>query len=250
MRSICRCRVLSFAALAAVSMWPGLVRADVDADTHAAAYDSPGALADPTTDRAGVRHGEQVERHVELTFGSGYAFGTMRHPNFAQSRAGGLFFELDVGVALDRHWSVGLFFNHLEMPIDHVGDDMYVKRGSERPPQLTLRVPCANCAPALAGGDTLAKQLYTAAVGPRIEVAPFGQHGPYVGVSGGVAAVVVERHEVGGVVGFRAGYRLFATNAIGVGLGISVQGIKAQDAQAWLSMASLDIRACFHGEAR
>ena len=191
-----------------------------------------------------------MERHAEFTLHTGYGYGVLRHPNYLGEQAGGLFLELDFGVALNKRWSIGGFLNHIEMPIDVVEGDDYVRRGDPHPPVMEQRGSCESCIPPLGGGDTIASQLYTVTVGPRVEVAPFGQSGPYVGASAGVSTIAVESHNIGAALGLRAGYRLFPGNMIAVGVGVSVQRIAAPESDAWLSMASLDLRGCFRHDGR
>lgn len=235
MRSFWLSRLVAPLALAAAVSLPNVA--------HAA--DGPPVFVDRHAGPA-----EHMERHAEFTVALGYGYGTLRHPNYLNEQAGGFFLDLGFGFALNKRWTVGAFLNHIEMPIDLVDGDDYVRAGTPKPPIPEQRGSCETCIQPLGGGDTIARQLYTVTVGPRVEVAPFGQNGPYVGMSGGVSTIAVESHNIGGALGLKAGYRVFAANMVAVGLAVDVQRIMAPESDAWLSMASIDLRGCFRHDTR
>ncbi|TPV94361.1 MAG: hypothetical protein B7733_15605 [Myxococcales bacterium FL481] len=229
-------RLLGLCALVAAGLVPGLAQAG----------DGPSGSAHRQTGPSRI-----TERNSEFTFAMGYGGGLLSHPNYLNDTAHGIFFDIGFGFILNRRWTVGGFFNHIEQPINLVADDEYTSgRSGEAPQTLRHRAPCGSCLPPLRGGNTIARQLYTAVVGPRVEFAPFGKTGPYAAASIGVGTIAVKTHNIGSALGLKTGYRFFPAEMVAVGIGLNVQHIAAPESDAWLAMGSIDLRGVFLDDNR
>lgn len=178
---------------------------------------------------------------IGLTGGIGY--GWVTHPlinanSFAVATAG-----LHAGLHVSEHWAIGgelLTFEHAMTR--QSGQDPFTPTGF-----LSPQGACGKCAdrPPPSGGWVKQTPGTFTTIGPRIEYAPFGRDGVYLGLTTGVAFILGFDTQLGFGGGARLGYRYRIDNVLGIGVEGGVQAQHFDTGTTFFPYGSLVLRPYF-----
>lgn len=178
---------------------------------------------------------------VGLSGGVGYAW--VNHPlinanSFAVATAG-----LHAGLNVSEHWALGAELMTAEIAMARQGAyDPFTPTGFLAPQGL-----CGKCVdrPPPPGGFIKQTAATFTTIGPKIEVAPFGRDGLYLGLTTGVALLLGIDSQVGFGGGARAGYRYRIDNVLGIGVEAGVQAQHFATGTTFFPHGSLILRPYF-----
>ena len=207
------------------------------------ALTASGAPYEMARDDTVERSSGPAKRGVDVEAFVGYGIGIMRHPEYAQDEIMGAALSLDLGFALNPHWSVGVWLSTVQMNVER-GDDGQFRRLGTNTIEIAPRLECDHCEPGL-GGRVVKAPLMAVLTGPRVEYTPFGSSGPYAGIGAGVGAASIDTARVGGAFAWRGGYRHFFLRSLALGAGVEVQSLVAKDTFGALALFVVDLRLRF-----
>jgi hypothetical protein len=180
-----------------------------------------GALAEPFDASVGpVRH----PFFVGATAGVGWV--NPSYQGLASQSLVGASLGVHAGYAINSRFAVGFEFTTVER---------YVTRPNLRIPfsvPLRPEAGCSDCPPPPTGGWIPSTTLFLGNAAPRVEFSPFGESGPYVGASAGLAIMQLINFRFGFGGGIGAGVRLRVAKVVDVGLQADARGQTYADGTA------------------
>lgn len=171
--------------------------------------------------------------------GAGVGYPTVAGTEIASSGSLAATFTLHAGYTIRDRLAVGLEFTGVETEV-----------GRDQPGQLfqvgyTPQAACTTCTPKPPGADVLFTSLVFSTFGARVEYAPFGRDGLFVGGTAGLAFMVGLAPQSGFGAGGRLGYRFRPASTLAVSFEAGVQGQLYGDATMFMPYGAAVLRPSF-----
>lgn len=171
--------------------------------------------------------------------GAGVSYATVEHPQISAGGIAAPTFALNAGYTFGERLNVGLELDGTQMDIGRDTAGAQFRLG------YSPQAECLTCQPKPPGGDTIATSLVFSTVGARVEYAPFGRDGLFVGGTAGLAFLVGLTPESGFGFGGRVGYRFRPTNIMTLSLEAGMSGQLYGDTTMYMPFGLASIRPYF-----
>ncbi len=182
-------------------------------------------------------------KRVFVGLSAGAAYAMVTHPLIKSNGFAAASLGIHVGFNVTERWALGLELSTFEHGMARTsGTDPFT------PTQfLSPQGSCTNCKPPEPGGWISQTEATFTTIGPRVEFAPMGRDGLYLGLSGGLSMILglnpTAEYGIGG--GVRAGYRYRFANVLGLGLEAGLQAQRYDTASNFFPYASFVLRPYF-----
>jgi hypothetical protein len=176
-----------------------------------------------------------------LTAGGGYVYGTMHHPDLAGTRFKGMMLNLGAGVAISRKWVVELEFSTFETTLNRNAAGKFAPASTSTSSATIHPLAEASRGGSLSGGQggfVSTQPIHIHTVGPRVDFAPLGPNGPFIGLTAGASIVQDVTFRLGGAGAARAGVRWQPVSALALSLEAGAHGQVYSEGSAALPYAA------------
>jgi len=154
------------------------------------------------------------ERRVFVGMSGGAGFAMVTHPLIKSDGFGSSTLGMHVGYNVSERWAVGLDISTFEHGMKRTSPtDPFVPTSFLKP-----QAGCNNCEPPAKGGWISETTAMFGTLGPRVEFAPLGRDGLYLGVNTGLGMLVGIDTQYGFGGGARVGYRYRIGHVLGLGV--------------------------------
>jgi hypothetical protein len=199
------------------------------------------AQADEAAPQPALKPVKSLPWFVALSGGVGYA--AISHPEVASGGAVVPVFTLHGGYTFGDRLNVGLEFSSVETSVGR--DTAYESFRIGYEPKVVWQIDCYPCQPKPTGSDVTYTSLVFSTLGARVEYAPFGRDGLYLGGTAGLGFMIGLEGETGFGFGARAGYRLRPTNVLTVSIEAGMSGQLYGDTTMYMPFALATVRPYF-----
>lgn len=243
MRSMNRWLGVSIASVALLGLTRE-ARAEVATDRHRAspkpAAEAPGEA--PARSASGPGSWPAEVRAIFVGVSGGVGFAGVTHPRLQGQRLLGPLLEFQLGYRVSPRWAVSLVYSDFHQSVSRggVGDLFATSASFIRP-----AAGCNNCKPALPGGDVRTTTFRLGALGPAVDVTPFGRDGVFLGASAGLSVVGMLEVDYGFVGSARAGYRLRPVDNLAIAVEGGAQGHAFSGGTALVGHVGAEVRLGF-----